>query len=305
MPQLDSGNLERLRTAVLGWYRRHGRTLPWRGDNDPYTVLISEIMLQQTQVNRVLVKLPLFLAAFPSMKDLSKAPQRAVVSAWRGMGYNNRAVRLHRLSRLVMERHRGRLPVNAEELRTLPGVGRYTSHAILAFAFRKPVPVVDVNVRRLLSRLFWRLPDTGSVRPENEIWSLAGLILPDRRQYDWNQALMDLGATVCTARSPRCTDCPVVRLCRSAGKMKPRSAASSRTESLRHGLPNRIHRGHIIDTLRGRKRPLPLTLLGPMLTPRFSAADVSWLSALVQALERDGLVTVKPGQPGVLRVSLA
>ncbi len=301
----DPGKRRRFQGAVLRWYTAHGRKLPWRGEVDPYTVLISEIMLQQTQVPRVLTKLPVFLAAFPSMGHLAAAPQRAVVEAWRGMGYNNRAVRLHHLAKTVMEKHGGRLPEDAGALRALAGVGRYTSHAILAFAYRQAVPVVDVNIRRLLSRLFWPMPDTSATRPEGEVWEAAGALVPEEKAYDWNQALMDLGATVCTARAPRCGDCPVAGFCRSRRRMKPPAPAAQRSEPSRFGIPNRAHRGRVVEALRGRKRSVPLAALGPMVSPQFSAADMAWLSTLVQALERDGLVKTSADRGSSVRVRLA
>ncbi len=301
----DSRTRQRLRSAVLRWYGTHGRKLPWRGEVDPYTVLVSEIMLQQTQVPRVLVKLPVFLEAFPSLGQLAAAEQRAVVNAWRGMGYNNRAVRLHRLAKAVVEKHGGRLPQDAGALRTLPGIGRYTSHAILAFACRQTVPVVDVNIRRLLSRLFWRMPDTASVRPEDDVWDMAEALVPEKTAYDWNQALMDIGAAICTARSPRCKECPVAAFCRSAHRMKPPAPTERRREPTRFGVPIRVHRGRVVEALRGRKRALSFTTLGPLLSPRFSAADMPWLTKLLRALEQDGLVKVSEEESSHPRVQLA
>ncbi len=302
---LEARKRRQLQRAVLRWYSAHGRKLPWRGEVDPYIVLVSEIMLQQTQVPRVLTKLPVFLAAFPSMGHLAAAAQREVVDAWRGMGYNNRAVRLHRLARTVIEKHGGELPPNAEALRALPGIGRYTSHAILAFAYRQAVPVVDVNIRRLLSRLFWRMTDTGAVRSEGEVWDVAEALVPETKAYDWNQALMDIGATICTARSPRCTACPVAAWCRSAHRLRPPVPSARRSEPSRFGIPNRAHRGRVVEALRGRRRSVPLTVLGPLVSPEFSGADLAWPRKLVEGLERDGLVKVSQNEGGLQRVRLA
>ena len=141
--------------AVLRWYRQNGRTLPWRGEQDPYRVLVSEVMLQQTQVSRVLEKYPLFLKQFPTLRALARAERSSVIRAWRGMGYNNRAVRLHLLAQTVVNSHGGVLPRTEEELTLLPGIGRYTARALLSSVFHIPVPVVDVNVHRFFSRLFW------------------------------------------------------------------------------------------------------------------------------------------------------
>ncbi len=288
----DRSVLTTMHRHVLGWYRRAGRVLPWRGRFDPYEVLVSEIMLQQTQVQRVLVKYPEFLSAFPTIKRLATAPQKEVVTAWRGMGYNNRAVRLHRLAKSVVKRHRQDWPSDLPGLLALPGVGIYTAHAMMAFAFRQRVPVVDINIRRVLSRVFWRMKDTGSMRTEREIRDIAGAILPARNVYDWNQALMDLGSLVCTARSPDCNACPIARECLSARRMQPRPQRHPSREPSRGGIPNRTYRGKIIDALRSRRTGIGLARLGPMIMPDFSRRDLPWLHALIDALETDGLVRV-------------
>ena len=285
--------------AILRWYSRQGRTLPWRlptgqagNITNPYRILISEVMLQQTQVSRVLVKYPEFLARFPSVKKLATAKQREVVIAWRGMGYNNRAVRLHRLAKIVVLKYGGTLPSSFEELIALPGIGRYTAHALLASAFRKNVPIVDVNVQRLFSRVFWRMKTTADMRPVNEIWELAGELVPNQRAYDWNQALMDLGATICTARSPQCSACPLAALCSSKSAMKRVKRSPRWQEPMKDGIPNRIYRGRIIDALRRQngQRRLGLDLVGRAIHPQYSSKHRPWLDSLMVGLERDGLI---------------
>jgi A/G-specific adenine glycosylase len=168
-----------LTARVLRWYRNNGRQLPWRNENDPYRVLVSEVMLQQTQVSRVLTKYPRFLKRFPTFKKLANAKTSDVIKAWEGMGYNNRALRLQRLAVTVLDQHRGRLPESIRELQALPGIGRYTAHALACFSFGRRVPVVDTNIKRVLTRL--RSPQRREPAPkEADIWDLASSLLPHR-----------------------------------------------------------------------------------------------------------------------------
>lgn len=285
---------------ILRWYRRHGRRLPWRDIGNPYHILVSEIMLQQTQVSRVLEKYPLFLKTFPTLPALARAQRAMVIRTWRGMGYNNRAVRLHTLARLVVEEHGGKIPSDYDALRSLPGIGQYTARAILSSAFGQPEPVVDINIRRFFSRLFWKMPATTDMRPEPDIWSLAHELLPHRAAYNWNQALMDLGATVCTARSPRCADCPVAASCMSRQSMQPappRGAlpVPAKREPSYRGIPTRIHRGRIVEEL--RRVPEGSTIGLDALTAKVFAdrtpADAAWMEKTLQRLERDGLAKLE------------
>lgn len=194
---------------LLRWYGRHRRDLPWRKSRDPYRVLVSEIMLQQTQVARVIPKYREFLRRYPTLRALARAPVREVREAWYPLGYNVRPVRLQAIARTAIRRHDGRLPRTAEELLAFKGIGRYTAGALLSFAYGQPAPILDTNVRRVLRRVFHR---DGGV-PDRALWTLAGALLPPRRAYDFNQALMDFGATVCTARTPGCPRCPLRTIC--------------------------------------------------------------------------------------------
>jgi len=255
-------------------------------------------MLQQTQVQRASEAYARFLRHFPTLSALARAPLRDVLIAWRGMGYNNRALRLHTLARSVVGGS-GQLPRTLTELQMLPGVGRYTAHAVLAFAYGQPVPVVDTNVRRVLSRVFWPMRAPDALRPEPELWHMAQQILPQNRAYDWNQALMDLGALVCTSRRPRCSVCPVASLCRSRHSMTARPRSQVRREVSYRGIPRRIYRGRIVEELRGLPpgAMLELTELGRRLVPDFVPGSDAWLEAVVRGLARDGLVVVAPGGP--------
>ena len=202
---------------LLAWYKRNARVLPWRDTRNPYAILVSEFMLQQTQVSRVLEYFPRFMARFPTIASLARARPKAVMEEWDGLGYYARARNLHKLAREVTSAHDGRLSEDPEHLRTLPGVGRYTAGAVACFAYEKPVPTVDTNVRRVLERAF------GS----KDVWKLAEKLVPKQGERAWrfNQALMELGALVCTARKPKCPICPVRSDClavRSATRTRNR-----------------------------------------------------------------------------------
>jgi len=192
---------------LLTWYKKAARDLPWRETRNPYAVLVSEFMLQQTQVSRVLDFYPRFLKRFPTIAALARARPKAVMEQWDGLGYYARARNLHKLAREVTRRHDGTLPERPEDLRTLPGVGPYTAGAVACFAYEQPVAAVDTNVKRVLGRVFRK----------KDVWELATAIMPrnGKRAWKFNQALMELGALVCVARKPKCPVCPVRRECLS------------------------------------------------------------------------------------------
>lgn len=208
-----AGVRRHFRRALLRWYARHQRDLPWRRTRDPYRVLVSEIMLQQTQVERVIPKYHEFLERYPTLEHLAAADVREVKRAWYPLGYNIRPVHLHGIAREAVARYGSRLPDDEAALRRLKGIGRYTAGAVLSFAYGKRAPILDTNVRRVLGRVFHG--EEGRRVPTADLWRLAALLLPRRRVYDFNQALMDFGATWCTARKPLCPPCPMRRFCRS------------------------------------------------------------------------------------------
>ena len=283
-----------LRHALLTWYRRGHRDLPWRRTRDPYAILVSEVMLQQTQADRVIPKYREFLQWFPDFRSLAQASTGDVIRAWSPLGYNMRAVRLHRLARQVMERFDGRLPQDAESLRGLDGVGEYTASAVACFAFGKEVAVIDTNVRRVVRRLFWETSEPSQAELARRVSEL----VPAQEAYDWNQALMELGATVCVARRPACGVCPLRARCRTGRRAvngAPRIAeakAAYRTE--RFEGSRRYYRGRIVDLLRALndREMLSISKLGCALKPGFGVDDLPWLQALVADLARDGLVRV-------------
>jgi len=201
------------RRRLLRWYARHRRDLPWRRSRDPYAILVSEIMLQQTQVVRVRDFYGRFLARYPTLEDLAAARPAQVRDAWAGLGYYARARNLQAAARHVVRCHAGALPREVEALARLPGIGRYTAAAVASIAFGADVGTVDTNVARVLARVF-RLPGRRGTGPRaRALWRTAQRLVPPGRAGDWNQALMDLGATVCVARRPRCEPCPVRRAC--------------------------------------------------------------------------------------------
>jgi A/G-specific adenine glycosylase len=204
----------RFRRQLLAWYGRSARDLPWRRVRDPYAILISEIMLQQTQVARVTDYWTRFLHRYPTVEDLAAAPLRDVLGAWRGLGYYARARNLHAAAKHVVRRHGGRLPADPHALAGLPGVGRYTAGAVASIAFDAPVGAVDTNVARVLARVFRLRGARRSAARAAATWRLAERLAAPGRAAAWNQALMDLGATICTARAPQCGRCPVASLCR-------------------------------------------------------------------------------------------
>ena len=212
--RIDPQQLAAFRRGLLAWYRRHGRDLPWRHTRDPYEILVSEVMLQQTQVKRVLEFYPRFLARYPRAEDLAAADPSAVREAWEGLGYYRRAANLQRAAREVAERLGGRFPETPDELVRLPGIGRYTAGAVASFAFEIDAAILDTNAARVLTRVFG--PGRGRRGREARLWALAQAAIPPGRGYPFNQGIMDLGATICTARHPACPRCPVRRACRTA-----------------------------------------------------------------------------------------
>jgi A/G-specific adenine glycosylase len=206
-------DLQRFRRALLSWYGRHRRDLPWRRTRDPYRIWISEIMLQQTRVAAVLEHYRLFLKRFPGVRALAAASESSVLAAWSGLGYYRRARMLHRCAQEVVSSKRARFPQTFESLRELPGIGSYTAAAIASIAFDQPIAVVDGNVERVVQRM------AGAKLSTREIWARAQVLVSQSRPGDFNQAMMELGALVCTPREPKCEICPVREWCATRGEM--------------------------------------------------------------------------------------
>ncbi|HEY7420137.1 MAG TPA: A/G-specific adenine glycosylase, partial [Ktedonobacteraceae bacterium] len=215
----ESDHIASTHRLLLQWYAQEQRDLPWRATSDPYAILVSEIMLQQTQVDRVLPKYKQFLEIFPTIHDLAVATKSQVISAWVPLGYNMRAVRLQSIAQQVVAEYQGRIPDTIEELLKLKGIGRYTAGAIACFAYHKQVATVDTNIRRVLHRIFLGLEHPDPKANDAQLLALAEHVLPIGDAYPWNQALMDLGATICTSGDPRCLQCPMQQACKAYTEM--------------------------------------------------------------------------------------
>lgn len=264
-----------LQEAILRWYDGHARDLPWRRTRDPYAILVSEFMLQQTQVARVIPRYEAWLARWPDAAALAGAARADVLRAWVGLGYNRRAIRLHECAQVVA---RDGWPADAAGLRALPGVGPYTAAAVATFAFDEPVAAVDVNHERVVARA------TGLVdaRPRELAARAAALVPPDRAAA-WNHALMDLGATICRARSADCDACPAAAVCASAGRVQipPRRAKGSPAPKFED--TDRYVRGRVVAALAGGA-PLPVEV------------GEERLERALAGLERDGLIVREDGR---------
>lgn len=298
--------ISRVHTALLQWYQEHRRDLPWRATSDPYAILVSEMMLQQTQVERVLPKYAQFLTAFPTLNVLADAPTAEVISTWVPLGYNMRAVRLQSIARQVVAEFDGRIPENVEALLRLKGIGRYTAGAIACFAYHQQVATVDTNIDRVLHRLLLGLEQPRLTT--DQMFTLAELVLPEGEAYNWNQALMDLGATVCTSGNPQCARCPAQAHCLAYQEMSRQSLfpggavlrqirkvaekKASYTPQQPFTSTNRYFRGRIVDSLRALPagERLSLEQLGAIIKPDFREEDLPWLQGVITGLVRDGLV---------------
>jgi A/G-specific adenine glycosylase len=273
---------ELVRGLLLAWYDENARDLPWRRTSDPYAILVSEIMLQQTQVDRVVPKYQQFLERFPTLEALAEASPGEVIRVWAPLGYNRRAVNLHRAAQQVVRRFDGRLPSNSKLLRSLPGIGTYTAAAVSCFAFGRPEAVVDTNVRRVLGRIERAEPNGDKIMRE-----LATEYLDREHPGQWNQALMDLGSSICTSGSPRCILCPLRSVCHSSGRVIRETRARYRAETHeRFEQSNRFLRGRIVDALRERDS-LQIAEVANLI-----GAEEIRVRGLLSALEQDGLIHI-------------
>jgi A/G-specific adenine glycosylase len=255
---------------LLDWYAAQARDLPWRRTRDPYAILVAEVMLQQTQVDRVIPKWHAWLSRFPTLAALAAASRADAIREWQGLGYNLRAVRLHAIACQVVAENQSELPRSIDGLLRLKGIGRYTAGAVACFAYAQPVAMVDTNVRRVLSRVFGLDPMS--------VESVADDLVPASAAYAWNQALMDLGATVCRAQRPMCLVCPLLAECGGPRPVRSKPASEFRSS-------NRYFRGRIIDFLRA----LPT---GTTVSVDELVDSVHTSPGVVRRLAEDGLVRV-------------
>ncbi len=290
---------------LMDWYSSHCRTLPWREQPTPYRVLVSEFMLQQTQVPKVKEKFREFIAAFPAITDLANASKANVIQAWSGMGYNRRALLLQKFAQAVVKDCQGIIPDSAEKLRKLPGIGAYTAGAIASFAYNKPEPAIDVNIRRVYMRYFHG-KDQGmplSIAKEKQLYALVKSTIPRGKSRELHNALMDFGSLVCTRKAPLCTSCPLKKQCSffPLYTMKKEKALFVMEKPREKGayekkkfIPNRIFRGRIVEYARrhdGGK--ISLADFGKAIKEGFSLRDEAWLLGLCRTLEKEGLLAVE------------
>ncbi len=236
----------KFRRRLLGWYQRYRRDLPWRANRDPYRVWLSEIMLQQTRVAAVIAHYHEFLRRFPTVEKLAAAREASVLAAWSGLGYYRRARMLHAAAKVVVGQHGGKFPVTAKGLLELPGIGRYTAAAIASIAFDEPIAVVDGNVERVLQRL------AGKRLTGEQLWVTANRLLDAKRPGDFNQAMMELGAVVCTPRAPACLTCPVLELCATRGELATAGKLTSQKKrEIQYSMPCRDGEVFLVQRSRG------------------------------------------------------
>ncbi|MBL8062788.1 MAG: A/G-specific adenine glycosylase [Anaerolineales bacterium] len=285
----------RLSTKLLAWYKAQKRILPWRDHPDPYAVWVSEIMLQQTRVDTVIPYFEKWMKLFPTVKALASASEQDVLNAWEGLGYYSRARNLHKAAKIVAEKFMGELPRDLDDLRSLPGIGRYTVGAIASMAFGMNEPTLDGNLRRVFSRLFDVDEFADSPAGEKILWELAAGNLPKGQAGDYNQALMDLGATICLPKNPRCLLCPLMTLCKAREKgtqelrpvLKPKKAVPSYV----HAAAVIVERGRVLLS----QRPAD-GLLGGMWEFPNARVEGDPAKVLVKALDSATSIKVKRGE---------
>ncbi len=285
-------NTTHIQSALLDWYAQSAIPYPWRGKGaSPYVILVSEFMLQQTQASRVASLLPAFLKVFPTLASLSAATNAQIITAWRGLGYNNRAIRLRDTALAITTTFNGVVPDEPSVLRTLPGIGAYSSESLPCFIYGTRTIVVDVNVRRVYSRLMTSQPHTGALESMSSVRTFAKSIIPDREAATWHHAVMDLGSTICKARSAHCEACPLTNVCPSAYLPKAPFQTQRKKEPLLRGEPRRLWRGRLVEKLRDAgKDGLHLEALLPDATA--CGAELAEWMTLIDGLKADGVISV-------------
>ena len=305
-----AASLPDIREALISWFGEAARNLPWRRTRDPYHILVAEVMLQQTQVDRVVPKYHTFLDQFPTIEALAAAPAAEVIRAWSGLGYNRRAVNMQRTARAVLEQYGGAFPRDITELRTLPGIGPYTAGALACFAFEQDIAFMDTNIRRVVRRVFVG-PEDRNATSEARLLTIAQAAIPPNNGWTWNQAIMELGALICTAATPACWRCPLRRHCRdyaarrtndeqlfetaTATSEQPRQRRLAERRESSYAGSSRFYRGRIVEILRQQPPGTPLALgeLGHRIKDGFDDDERAWLLGLLEGLARDGLLLLE------------
>lgn len=301
---ISSRTANAVNATLLEWYGLHGRELPWRATREPYHILMSEIMLQQTQVERVVPAYHRFLSAFPTIQDLAAASRMEVIQAWQGLGYYRRAVRLHNLSKIVVIEMDGEIPHSYDELIKLPGIGQYTAAAVACFAFNQQIPTIDVNVSRVLHRVHGKPRTSNSSSPNRAFYHLAKQSLPQGYAIQWNQALMDVGAIFCKNQAPSCDSCPLSKTCSNASvisqslssKKKPPKAPAIEQFHTPFKGSTRYFRGNIIrilSLLDAREKIAPEELLDAINVEVNTDHKLDWRKFLdlLRTMAEEGLIS--------------
>lgn len=315
MIDISPEKITSVRSELLAWWHANRRDLPWRHTRDPYHIMVSEIMLQQTQVDRVIPYYHAWFERFPTVHELAEAPTAEVIRMWKGLGYNRRAVNMQRTAQAVIERG-GTFPETVEELLKLPGIGPYTAGAIACFAFEHDVAFIDTNMRRVLHRLFVGVDVPKPTVSDRDILKVADEILPSGNGWNWNQGIMEFGALHCTARKPLCLVCPLQEACSAFPEIQAALVESGRPRRKTNGVPleqtTRYFRGRIVDALRAHEgEGMALAEMGHLLRDDFSDEHMAWLVEIANGLERDGLALIAEekapydtSEPGELKIRL-
>ncbi len=278
----ETDNIHEIQQTILYWYKQYGRQLPWRQTTDPYKILVSEMMLQQTQVDRVIPKYYAFLEQFPTVTSLADASTADIIKTWSGLGYNRRALYLQRCAQTIKEKHKGKFPETTEELIALPGLGKYTAAAVQSFAHNKDIVVIDVNIERIFKRIFYEKIES----------AIAQHMLPKNESRNWHNALMDIGALFCTAKNPKCDLCPAKRLCASANNKERIEATWKKKKVVPFKDSDRIVRGTILKFLT-QKNGQSIEGVYTQLLKQNIKREKQKFEEIVQHLEKDGLIKYK------------
>lgn len=274
-------NSREIQQTILVWYKQSGRQLPWRQTTDPYKILVSEMMLQQTQVDRVIPKYDAFLKQFPTVTSLATAQTADVLKMWSGLGYNRRALYLQKCAQTIKEKYNGKFPKTTQELLALPGLGIYTAAAVQSFANNKDIVVIDVNIERIFKRIFY-----GRIE---SVKAIAQHILPEGESRNWHNALMDIGALFCAAKNPKCDLCPVKSLCASANNKERIEVTWQKKKVVPFKESDRIVRGTILKLLTKENKQEQEHIYKQLLNQNIMREKEKFNEILVQ-LEKDGLV---------------
>lgn len=289
---------QNFRRTLLAWYKKSQRSLPWRHTHDPYAILVSEMMLQQTQVDRVIPKFLEWMKFFSNTRVLAAAPRAQIIAQWQGLGYNRRALYLQRIAQTVERDLGGVFPQTLNGLLQLPGIGPYTAGAVMSFAYNAQEPIVDTNVKRVIGRVFLGFRKLQRVS-DTALWNMATELLPnDTRTYFFNQSLMDFGAMICTARKPACAKCPMQKHCMSYPdilRATPQQLRVQKPANEKHyfGQPRRIWRGKILRYLHTpacAHSGATLRQIGRAIQTDFDSTRLPWIADVVRTLENDGFV---------------